>query len=462
MNAYLLLPQKNVQINNIPPRLMWNIDANSWGSTTSGYCGETSILSAGLLYGQYVPMYLVRQVLLDYFNTLWGDNPASASSALIAMWSNYYGVNWTDSGAPQGDYPNSGNVPQDWFQKNGQYYCQLLPQIGSNSQEANSSFSPINAVLENLHLAYEHFAVAKQDTQNSFIPWMKQHVLNGYPVTIGVQDFLAGSNDTDFDHIVTVIGWGSNNHLGNTQYYPDDEIVFSDHGLVIGGQQPHGGSIPYYFRFVMETPLTIFNPNGSLPEGGTGGWLPDGGCPDPANPAWNFIMDLGDCRNLYYSATGQLTPCKADNPHSKYTCNTYQLAQSPSTMGSDGNAGFAITGLSDILPVGVQVRIDTDCYYQVPTITTEQARNGVAPQGQMMTHTITVTGLDAGLRYNLWLLTADDSNQILQIPTTGFNEYGANSKALSILIQNETSFTYTFQQAADIALFVRCVLTTDS
>lgn len=444
MNAYILLPQSNVQINNIPPRLMWNVVDNSWQSSASGYCGETSILSAGLLYGQYVPMYLVRQLLADYFVQLWGSDPKNASTAIQIMWSNYFGNGWSQSGSPQYDYPKSGNVPLSWFKARGQYYCQVLPQIWNNTKGAdNSSFNPINTVLQNLHLSYEHFQDRNQNTIKNFIPWMKQHVVNGHPVVMGVQDFLAGSNDTDFDHIVVVIGWGSNNPLTQSQYYPDDEIVFSDHGLVVGGQQPHGGSIPYYFRFTMETQ------NGVT---GTGGWLVDGGCPDPTNPAWNFVMDLGSLRRL--TRLGQ------PSASGSRVSNTYQLALSPTKLknGSSGNAGFAITGITDTVAKGVQVRIDTSAYYQVPVITTPQAQSGVQPAcTQNITHNISVTGLDATKSYNLWMFQTPDTNSIRSLPTTGFNAYGKQNNLKPVVIQNQSTFSTQVTLNAAIGLFVRCV-----
>lgn len=444
MNAYIRLTQTNAQINDIPPRLMWNVVDNQWQSSASGYCGETSIITSGLLYGQYFPQYLVRQLLGDYFIQLWGPDPSNASTSLQAMWNLYFGLNWSDNGAPQGDYPQSGNVPLTWFAARVQYYCQVMPQIWSTSAPAtNASFTPISAVLTQLHLAYQHFENQKQDTVNNFIPWLKQHVVQGHPVVMGVQDFLAGSNDPDFDHIVVVIGWGSMNDLTNYQYFPGDEIVLIDHGLVVGGRQPHGGSIPYYFRFTMATQNSV---------SATGGWLPDGGCPDPSNPAWNFIMDLGELRKL--NAEG------IPSDKGQFWCNTYQLAQSPSQWqnGSSGNAAFAITGLSDVLPAGVQVRIDCNAYYEVPVITTAQATSGAAPtSSQTVQHTITVSGLDAAKSYKLWLFTATTTDEIRALPTSGFNAYGAMSGAQFLPISGVSSFVYTQRLGAQTALMARCV-----
>ena len=45
----------NSKILNIPPRIMWG-----WGTGLSGYCGECSIQSVGLYYGNYISQELVR------------------------------------------------------------------------------------------------------------------------------------------------------------------------------------------------------------------------------------------------------------------------------------------------------------------------------------------------------------------------------------------------------------------
>lgn len=433
MNAYLLLPQKNVHMNDIPPRLMWNVVDNAWQSSASGYCGETSIQSAGLLYGQYIPQYMIRQMLGDYFLSLWGET-SEPSSNLKRMWSLFFGTGWDSSGAPGGDHHD---IDKQLFAKLSQYYCQVLPQIWDATSGANNDgFQPLEILLQQLHLQHEQFkpASVQYKTHDTFIPWVKKNVCSGYPVIIGVQDFLAGSNDVDYDHIVIVLGWASNHELTDNSYYTDDEIVFSDHGLVVCGQQPHGGSIPYYFRYTMETEPSISR---------TGGWLPDGGCPDPGSPAWNFIMDLGSSRTV----DGQV-------------CNTYQLAQHPGK--TSGNAGFAITGLSDTLPASVKVRIDTDCYYVVPCITTEQAKNGTQPTTQqLMTHTISISGLDANQTYNVWLFTAENAEQISSLPSDGFNQFGTQSNAQHRQITGTGNFSFTHTMNADVALLVRCVLASD-
>ena len=48
------LGKKYQQINKIPPRYQWEHNG--------GYCGETSMISAGLYYGQYLSQYDVRTI----------------------------------------------------------------------------------------------------------------------------------------------------------------------------------------------------------------------------------------------------------------------------------------------------------------------------------------------------------------------------------------------------------------
>jgi hypothetical protein len=51
----------NTWTNNIPPRLQW--EANF------GYCGEVSLISAGLYYGQYLSQYDARAIQISDGNT---------------------------------------------------------------------------------------------------------------------------------------------------------------------------------------------------------------------------------------------------------------------------------------------------------------------------------------------------------------------------------------------------------
>ena len=133
--------------NDIPPRYQWNHNY--------GYCGEVSMISAGLYYGQYLSQY---------------DARAAAS-----------------------------NAPQN------EYRSQLL--LGVNDMRA----------ADHMHLAAVAWNGSSRNEADRFLVWVKQHVELGQPVAIGIymnqfrfygkRNPWAGS--PQYDHIVPVIGIGS-------------------------------------------------------------------------------------------------------------------------------------------------------------------------------------------------------------------------------------------------------------
>lgn len=154
--------------NDIPARYQWNHNY--------GYCGEVSMISAGLYYGQYLSQY---------------DARAAAS-----------------------------NAPQN------EARSQLL--LGVNDIRA----------AEHMHLAATRWDDPSRNEADRFLAWVKEHVALGQPVAIGIymnqfrfyhnRNPWAGS--PQYDHIVPVVGVGSD-HLGEKgMYSPNDEVTFSDNG----------------------------------------------------------------------------------------------------------------------------------------------------------------------------------------------------------------------------------------
>lgn len=161
--------------NPLPPRTQWNANY--------GYCGETSFVSAGLYYGQYISQYDARALASN-------NTRQSVSSS------------------------------------------QLL--LGVNDAAAAKA----------MHLAAVPFNTAKQTSTASFLTWVKSNVAAGYPVLIGVftneARFYGSTNpsagDPEYDHIVTVTGITSTHTLSTpAAYYADDVITFNDNGLWTGG-----------------------------------------------------------------------------------------------------------------------------------------------------------------------------------------------------------------------------------
>jgi len=162
--------------NNIPPRLQW--------VNNNGYCGEVSLISAGLYYGQYISQYDIRAIA-------------------------------------------GKNAPQN--------KTQLL--IGGNDSYAATQ----------LHLNSIEWDTDDEEDTDDFLAWVKQNVAKGYPVAIGVymNQYLFHDNpdptagDSDYDHIVPVIGIDSNYPLTDPNYYSDDVLHFSDNGVWMSDNPPY-------------------------------------------------------------------------------------------------------------------------------------------------------------------------------------------------------------------------------
>lgn len=143
-----------------------------------GYCGEASFVSAGLFYGQYCSQYTAR---------------ALASP----------GVHQYENGS------------------------QLF--VGINDQTAAKA----------MHLNTIEWDTDDESDTNDFLVWVKQCVLQGYPVIFGIfnNEYLLygitdpNAGDKEYDHIVVANGISSNYPLSDMGFFPDDTLYFSDNGL---------------------------------------------------------------------------------------------------------------------------------------------------------------------------------------------------------------------------------------
>jgi hypothetical protein len=163
--------------NDIPPRLQWEHNY--------GYCGEVSMISAGLYYGQYASQYTARALA-------------------------------------------SNETPQN------RERSQLL--VGVNAAHAAAR----------MHLAATVWNTANERNTDAFLAWVKKNVLLDRPVIIGVynneyrlyHNTNPHSGDSEYDHVVPVVGVTS---VG-PGYNPRDTITFSDNGL-------WGPPTPYLFTY---------------------------------------------------------------------------------------------------------------------------------------------------------------------------------------------------------------------
>jgi hypothetical protein len=140
-----------------------------------GYCGEVSLITAGLYFGQYLSQYDARAIASQ------NKTQTSSSSQLLL------GVN---------DVYAAGQM---------QLEATAWPTTQSTAQ---------------------------------FLQWIKQHIASGHPVAIGVfmneTLFGRGATDPDYDHIVPVTGVSSTHPLMGSTYDATDVVYFTDNGLWTG------------------------------------------------------------------------------------------------------------------------------------------------------------------------------------------------------------------------------------
>lgn len=274
--------------NHIPPRFEWD--------NNDGYCGEVSLISAGLYYGQYVSQYDVR-----------------------AMISN---------GKPQNR-------------------CQLL--VGINDSPAIAKMH-LNALTWNTQ--------AEEDT-DQFVAWIKQNVVKGYPVYIGVYmnqylfygDTNPNAGDLDYDHIVPVYGFTSYYPLTDPNYFGTDIFYFSDNGL-------------WKHQY-------LFSSN--------------------ANDFQSTRAEANAEDGLVYSL--------------------------PNTA---SNYGTAITGIKDLNRDTLPVRIDTNVNYEKPEI---KEGSDQRPAPMPLELTITISKLQPGVLYHLYRYNHFDAVPDSNFNTHASNAY---------------------------------------
>lgn len=256
-----------------------NIPPRQEWNNNSGYCGEVCLISAGLYYGQYISQYDVRALISD--------------------------------GEPQNK-------------------CQVL--LGLNDKQA----------IDQLHLNAIYWDTESETDTDQFIAWVKQNVVKGYPVAIGLytNEYLF-YNDTDptagdksYDHIVSVYGVGSNSALSNPNYFSDDILYYSDNGL--WGKPDH---YPYLFN-----------------------------------------QGADDIQASRREANAQNGPI-------------YSLSDNAS------NYGIAITGIKDLNGDTLPVRVDTNANAEKPPINDGSNQR---PASMPLILTITLSNLQPGVLYYLY------------------------------------------------------------
>ena len=290
-------------------------------SANYGYCGETSFVSGALHYGAYLSQY---------------DARAYASEGM-------------DQRLEE---------------------SQLL--VGVNADVA----------ADRLHLESTSWSDAGAE---DFLSWVKENVVQGNPVIIGVYtnawlfdddpDPWAGSDE--YDHVVPVMSVGSDVSLTDTDYHDDDTITFSDNGL-LGDDTPEGSE--YYFRYSFaDFPMTRNEAN------------------DPDAPWYALASEAADY-------------------------------------------GIAITGVIDAAGDTLPVQVETSVNYEEPAM---EDGSSARPSSSPVTLTVQVSGLSPGTDYVLYRYDNVDV-----VPNSAFNSH-ASAAARSWPVRIDAGSTFSVTETID-------------
>ncbi len=180
-----------------------------WESN-NGYCGEVSLMSAGLAAGQWISQYNTRIICGGFFG------PEANGS----------GVSLLQAGNP--------------LTKSDDYNAELLIENPSQGLTGPYDYDWAARCAANAGLSlaqypsttgYQHANTGLAGYQD-FMSWIKAQIIAGHQVTLGVMlNPAAGGSDPQYDHIVNVIKIGTNHAPTDATYYPDDVLYFDEHGV---------------------------------------------------------------------------------------------------------------------------------------------------------------------------------------------------------------------------------------
>ena len=431
-SAYYVVPNATVA-----PFYQWE--------SNNGYCGEVSLMSAGLANGQWMSQYNARMVCGGFFG------PET----------NGYGASLEQAGTPPG--------------KNGNYNAELLLENPNQGLTGPNDYDWAARCAANagLMLAQYPSTTGYQKTNSGlagyqdFMTWIKSRIIAGHQVTLGVLlNPAAGGSDAQYDHIVNVIKIGTNHSPADSTYYADDVLYFDDHGVYTLKRSAKG--------------VWSFTSNPSIPAGAgtdikgctpylfayTFGSLVKTRAQASASGASAYSIVMPDAATTVRSNTGNAAAngdgtTKVPGPHNA----AFAISGPLDTQGVTKPIALAILGTSRLTngnwvpnPIDENSLPAAGYNYENPYIggpvgscDNSNCISNTQPAAMEMTLQATVQGLTAGISYNLYeydFPTQSGANTgsaaALGIPTSNFN-------AQSIKATNKTPFIAqgpTYQTAA--------------
>jgi hypothetical protein len=183
-----------------------------------GYCGEVSLMQAGLANGEWMSQYDTRLVC---GTGLGQSGPPVTTDAFCAVNKNVANYN----AEVLFELPHTGvaGTTEAWGS---------MPLCAANMR-LNSTYYPYAGVAASqpADQCTGSSASSACPGYQAYMSWVKQQVILGNTVTVGVLIKDVVYSGDQYDHEVTVVKIGTNHSPTDPAYYPDDVLYFEDHGV---------------------------------------------------------------------------------------------------------------------------------------------------------------------------------------------------------------------------------------
>lgn len=390
-----------------------------------GYCGEVSMMQAGLNNGQWMSQWNARLIC---------------------------GTGLSQSG-PNGACAAHHGQPD--------FNAQLLIEDPGTGVTGTNTYAAAAQCLSNSRLNGSTYNYSAQPPgmagYQSYMSWVKQEVIAGHQATIAL--LINGGGGSQYDHEVAVVKIGTNHSPTDPAYYADDVVYFDDHGVyTLSGNKftsnppiPPGagadptGCTPYVYGYTFGSlantraganskgaqAYSIVIPADRTIATGTGGSGYD-------------RLSIQGPHNFGFSVAGPADPASVTLP-------VALTIVGPTVTNGTANPQDPVAGYDYENPmIGASVR-GVSCTNQPPAawMTSFGLR-------------ATISGLTPGVAYNLYeyefsRVSGEGSAAALAVPTENFN---ANANLAANVVRftaSGSTFQYSITTTSDKIVVFRCV-----
>jgi hypothetical protein len=390
-----------------------------------GYCGEVSMIEAGLNNGQWMSQFNARLIC---------------------------GAGLSQSGPTGACAAHHGQVD---------YNAQLLIEDPGTGVTGPNTYADAAMCLSNSRLSATTYDYSAQTPgmagYEEYMSWVKKEAIAGHQVTMAI--LMKGSGGSQYDHEAAVIKIGTNHSPADPTYYPDDVLYFDDHGVyTLSGDK--------------------FTSNPAIPPGA--------GSDSTGCTPYVFGYTFASLANTRSGANTKTAQAYSIIIPDDRTIRTYTGASGYDTVPIAGphNYGFSVAGpadpLSETLPAALIIAEPTVTKgvvnpvdpvagydYENPMIGTSNWGRSCTnrPPDAWMTNfvlQVTVSGLTAGVSYNLYeyefsAIKGVGSAAALAVPVENFNANADLATHVTAFTATGSTYQEGITTASDKIVVFRCV-----